>query len=74
MTGLDNPDKFFKSEAEMEIDQAANMVKQMPEEIQGAVMQQIAPVLQQAQMYMQQQGGANAQGNQAEPSNMVTAQ
>ena len=77
MTGFDNPDKFFKSEAESQIDQAANFIKQMPEELQGAVMQNIQPVLQQAQMIMQQQqqeGGMNAQGNEATTGAMATAQ
>ena len=77
MTGFDNPDKFFKSEAETQIDQAANFIKQMPEELQGAVMQNIQPVLQQAQMIMQQgvnrQGGMNAQGNEAATGAMATA-
>ena len=41
MTGFDNPDKFFKSEADNQIDQAASFVKQMPEDLQGAVMQSI---------------------------------
>jgi hypothetical protein len=74
MTGFDNPDKFFKSEAESQIDQAANFIKQMPGELQGAVMQNIQPVLQQAQMIMQnQQGGMNAQGNEAATGAMATA-
>ena len=72
MTGFDNPDKFFKSEAENQIDQAATFIKQMPEEVQGAVMQNIQPILQQAQMIMQQQqrGQQNAQGNPQEVSAM----
>lgn len=65
MTGFDNPDKFFKPESEIEIDQAANFVKQLPEDLQGAVMQNIQPILEQAQQYMQmQQQGVNNAGNQ----------
>ena len=79
MTGFDNPDKFFKSESEMQIDQAATFVKQLPEDVQGAVMQNISPILEQAQQYMQmqqqgqqqtQQGGINA-GNQEAVSAMA---
>ena len=72
MTGFDNPDKFFKPESEIEIDQAANFVKQLPGDLQGAVMQNIQPVLQQAQMIMQQQQqGANNAGNQEALSPMA---
>ena len=76
MTGFDNPDKFFKSEAENQIDQAASFVKQMPEDLQNAVMQSIQPILEQAQMIIQQQGvnregGINAQGNEAAVSGMA---
>jgi len=65
MTGFDNPDKFFKTESEMQIDNAANFIKQMPEQLQGAVIQNIQPILQQAQqiMQMQQQGGNNGLQN-----------
>ena len=61
MTGFDNPDKFFKSEEDSQIDQAANFIKQLPAEYQQAVMQNVQPVLQQVQAIMQQ-GGIN--GNQ----------
>ena len=72
MTGFDNPDKFFKPESEIEIDQAANFVKQLPGDLQGAVMQNIQTVLQQAQMIMQQQQqGANNAGNQETVSPMA---
>lgn len=66
MTGFDNPDKFFKSEEESQIDQAANYIKQLPAEYQQAVMQNVQPVLQQVQAIMQ--GGNN--GNQV-PQTMV---
>ena len=59
MTGFDNPDKFFKSEAESQIDQAASFIKQMPEDIQGLVMQNITPILQQAEQYIQMQQQQN---------------
>ena len=72
MTGFDNPDKFFKSEADSQIDQAANFIKQMPEQLQGAVMQNIQPILEQAQMIIQQGGNINAQqGNEAAISGMA---
>lgn len=67
MTGFDNPDKFFKTETDSMIDEAANFVKQLPEEMQNAVIQNIQPLLQQVQMIMQnqqaQQQGVN-NGNQ----------
>lgn len=53
--GFDNADKFFKQPSE--IDQAAEQIKQLPENIQQAVIQTIAPVLQQAT------AAANAQTN-----------
>lgn len=59
MTGFDNPDKFFKTESEMQIDQAANFIKQMPEQLQGAVIQNIQPILQQAQAILEQQQRGN---------------
>ena len=62
MTGFDNPDKFFKSENDMQVEQVANFVKQLPEEYQMQIMQTIQPMLQQAQMLLQQQGANN--GNQ----------
>ena len=54
MTGFDNPDKFFKSEEESQIDQAANFIKQLPEDLQSAVMQNVQPILEQVQMILQQ--------------------
>ena len=76
MTGFDNPDKFFKTEAQSQIDQAANFVKQMPEEMQNAVMQNIQPILQQAQLIIEQQqkGQQNAQRNPQEVSAMGAQQ
>lgn len=77
MTGFDNPDKFFKSETDSQIDQAAEFIKQMPEEMQGLVMQNIQPMLEQAQMILQQgeqNGNQNAQtmanGQQPQPAQM----
>ena len=63
MTGFDNPDKFFKTEAATQIDEAANFIKQMPDDLQGLVMENINPILEQAQgilqMQQQEQGGNN---------------
>lgn len=58
--GFDNTDKFFTEPSE--IDQVAEFVKQLPQEYQQAIMQNITPMLQQAQMAMQAQGGMNEQG------------
>lgn len=58
--GFDNTDKFFTEPSE--IDQVADFVKQLPQEYQQAIMQNITPMLQQAQMAMQAQGGMNEQG------------
>ena len=63
MVGFDNADKFFKEPSP--VDQVADFVKQLPQEYQQAIMQNIQPMLQQAQMIM---GEQNAQRNQAEPS------
>ena len=52
--GFDNADKFFTEPSE--IDQVADFVKQLPQEYQQAIMQNITPMLQQAQMAMQAQG------------------
>lgn len=52
--GFDNTDKFFTEPSE--IDQVADFVKQLPQEYQQAIMQNITPMLQQAQMVMQAQG------------------
>lgn len=52
--GFDNPDKFFTEPSQ--IDQVADFVKQLPEDYQNAILQQIQPMLQQAQMAMQAQG------------------
>lgn len=63
MTGFDNPDKFFKSESESQIDQVAGFVKQLPEQFQMEIMQTIQPMLQQAQMILQNQGAQNGESN-----------
>ena len=52
--GFDNADKFFIEPSE--IDQVADFVKQLPPELQQAIMQNIMPMLQEAQMAMQAQG------------------
>lgn len=56
--GFDNSDKFFQEPSE--VDQVAEFVKKLPQEYQQAIMQNITPMLQQAQMAMQ--GGMNEQG------------
>lgn len=58
--GFDNTDKFFKDLSE--IDQVAEFVKQLSPEYQQAIMQNITPMLQEAQMVMAQQGEINEQG------------
>lgn len=58
--GFDNTDKFFKEPSE--VDQVADFVKQLPEDLQQGIMQNIQPLLQQAQMIMSSQGGANETG------------
>lgn len=57
--GFDNADKFFTEPSE--IDQVADFVKQLPPEMQQAIMQNITPMLQEAQMVMASQGGMNEQ-------------
>ena len=52
MSGFDNADKFFEEKSE--VDQVAEFVKQLPPELQQAIMQNIQPMLQQAQMLMAQ--------------------
>ena len=52
--GFDNADKFFTEPSE--IDQVADFVKQLPPELQQAIMQNITPMLQEAQMVMASQG------------------
>ena len=52
--GFDNADKFFTEPSE--IDQVADFVKQLPPEYQQAIMQNITPMLQEAQMVMASQG------------------
>ncbi len=52
--GFDNADKFFTEPSE--IDQIADFVKQLPPELQQAIMQNITPMLQEAQMVMASQG------------------
>ena len=64
MTGFDNPDKFFKTEAETQIDEAANFIKQMPEDLQGVVMQNISPILERAQEIIQMQQQEQQQGGE----------
>lgn len=61
MTGFDNPDKFFKPDDE--ITQVSDYVRQLPPELQGAIMQNIQPMLEQAQAIMEQQQGATNEGN-----------
>lgn len=56
--GFENVDKYF-TEPTM-VDEMANFVKQLPEEMQQMLLQQIQPIIQQAQMMLQ--GGQNAQG------------
>lgn len=58
MVGFDNADKFFKEPSE--IDQVADFVKQLPPELQQAIMQNLQPMLQQAQMVMASQGQQGA--------------
>lgn len=52
--GFDNADKFFTEPSE--IDQVADFVKQLPPEMQQAIMQNITPMLQEAQMVIASQG------------------
>ena len=59
-SGFDNVDNIITEPSE--IDQVADFVKQLPQEYQQAIMQNITPMLQQAQMAMQAQGGINEQG------------
>lgn len=59
-SGFDNVDNIITEPSE--IDQVADFVKQLPQEYQQAIMQNITPMLQQAQMVMQAQGGINEQG------------
>ena len=59
-SGFDNVDNIITEPSE--IDQVADFVKQLPQEYQQAIMQNITPMLQQAQMAMQAQGGMNEQG------------
>ena len=58
-SGFDNVDNIITEPSE--IDQVADFVKQLPPEMQQAIMQNITPMLQQAQMAMQAQGGMNEQ-------------
>lgn len=53
MIGFDNADKFFKEPSQ--IDNITNIVKQMPSQFQDAIMQNIQPMLEQAQIVMQKQ-------------------
>lgn len=53
MVGFDNPEQFFKDDTP--IDQMVNQLKQLPEQAQMAVIQQVQPLVQQIMMSMQQQ-------------------
>lgn len=59
-SGFDNVDNIITEPSE--IDQIAEFVKQLPQEYQQAIMQNITPMLQQAQMAMQAQGQQQEQG------------
>lgn len=61
-SGYENVDSLFTEPSQ--IDQVADFVKQLPEDYQNAILQQIQPMLQQAQMVMQAQGqgGMNEAG------------
>ena len=59
-SGYENVDSLFTEPSE--IDQVADFVKQLPQEYQQAIMQNITPMLQQAQMAMQAQGQQQEQG------------
>ena len=59
-SGFDNVDNIITEPSE--IDQVADFVKQLPQEYQQAIMQNITPMLQQAQMAMQAQGQQQEQG------------
>ena len=59
-SGFDNVDNIITEPSE--IDQVADFVKQLPQEYQQAIMQNITPMLQQAQMAMQAQGQGQEQG------------
>lgn len=62
MVGFDNPDQFFKDDTP--IDQMVNQLKQLPEQAQMAVVQQVQPLVQQIMLSMQQQQQAQAQHQQ----------
>ena len=53
-SGYENVDNLFTEPSE--IDQVADFVKQLPPELQQAIMQNITPMLQEAQMVMASQG------------------
>jgi hypothetical protein len=55
-SGFDNIDSIITEPSQ--VDQVADFVKQLPPQMQQAIMQNIQPMLQQAQM-MIQQGGMN---------------
>ena len=59
-SGYENVDSLFTEPSE--IDQVADFVKQLPPEYQQAIMQNITPMLQEAQMIIASQGGMNEQG------------
>ena len=58
-SGFDNIDAIITEPSQ--VDQVADFVKQLPPQMQQAIMQNIQPMLQQAQMMIQQQGGMNGQ-------------
>ena len=62
MTGFDNVEKFFKKPSP--IDQAADFIKNLPPDLQNAVLQAVQPVIQQAQDIMKA-NGENQEGVQA---------
>ena len=59
-SGYENVDSIFTGPSQ--VDQVADFIKQLPEDYQNAILQQIQPMLQQAQMVMQAQGQQQEQG------------
>lgn len=58
-SGFDNIDAIITEPSQ--VDQVADFVKQLPPQMQQAIMQNIQPMLQQAQMMIQQRRGMNVQ-------------
>lgn len=54
MIGFDNTDKFFKDDSE--IDKVAEFIKQLPPELQQAILQNIQPLLQSAEAVLNANG------------------